>query len=883
MANNNENPKIPSFKPTKKEEKKGAGPLSSLGKPTGANPPSSGIKWPGLGKGSPKMKVRGLPGGATIVDRLKNLRRKDMGFIAAGLSVLMMAPVAEHFMMTPQEEKGALTGGFDQKGPLFPDGTTIYENGTGGFSPGSLIGAGTDVITPLNVRDPAALVMGPGATQKPAATASPATEPPPKESNWKDALSQAATRGAKQATKSAKLPKPNVKMAGALRGLSALSGSSHGGGSSYTPPGLSAANVPNKARGSNSLTRSQAVPGYNGAARRSNSSSGSPESLRNSAGRQGDMFNQGGAATALDNASKTQIPGGGQGGGGGGPSNGAGGKSPGGSNVKESKSLGESLEFMRLKMEQEKALALKWKIKEWNTFGRQKMMEEKVIGMAMDGFKEAFVTPLGKAMGNLFSGALNPDSAAAKGAVCYIQGDHISYTNKGDSVYFCKGNTIYENVKGSISIKNDKCVSCKNLGSGGEAGAAGEGEGEQTPTTTIGGHSGQNQYNVVLGGLKQAESDIQGMEGERVAALNGVNAALKAQCAKIEGKFCTSLDKLRGQLEQWKTASDSYEASRKDLVQGYASLKTSLDELDAELGAKGKDKKNLGAASDIHFDVNAELQKAVKGYDAKVNLNDTKKPNPPEHGDVIKGLGAADKKFNDKDGSEQKHIAGAAAQIKKINDARAAADAALLKASQAKATADGAVGAAPPAVETEATTGPSAIAESGLASNLNSSATGVHAGYTKIGKFLGEKYTQGVNASGKALAQGEAANKVVAEKTEVAAPKPEDGDSGQIAGSMFGQVNAHRQKLANLVDLTVDKNEYLKAVDTAWKDLQKGSVDAEGKQDKAKFDAAYPVYEKAVKTAYQTHITAAKNAQAANANAILGQGTQIEQILQGLK
>ena len=32
-----------------------------------------------------------------LQERLRNLRRKDMAFIAAGLSVLMLAPVAEHF------------------------------------------------------------------------------------------------------------------------------------------------------------------------------------------------------------------------------------------------------------------------------------------------------------------------------------------------------------------------------------------------------------------------------------------------------------------------------------------------------------------------------------------------------------------------------------------------------------------------------------------------------------------------------------------------------------------------------------------------------------------------------------------------------------------
>ena len=171
----NDTPKIPSFKPTrKKDDKKGGGPLSGLGKTTSSSPatgtgPTGGFKFPGFAKtgASVPMKVRGLQGATTLMDRLKRLRKKDMAFIVAGLSVLLMAPVAEHFIMSPEDESGVLKQGFSTPGGeagLFPDGSSIYEAGTGGFSPGGLYGQGTDVITPLNVRDPAALVMGPGAT-----------------------------------------------------------------------------------------------------------------------------------------------------------------------------------------------------------------------------------------------------------------------------------------------------------------------------------------------------------------------------------------------------------------------------------------------------------------------------------------------------------------------------------------------------------------------------------------------------------------------------------------------------------------------------------------------------------------------------------------------
>ena len=47
----------------------------------------------------------------SIIDRLKNLSRKDMAFVGIGLSVLVMAPVAEYMMSQPPE-KTMLTSGF---------------------------------------------------------------------------------------------------------------------------------------------------------------------------------------------------------------------------------------------------------------------------------------------------------------------------------------------------------------------------------------------------------------------------------------------------------------------------------------------------------------------------------------------------------------------------------------------------------------------------------------------------------------------------------------------------------------------------------------------------------------------------------------------------
>ena len=78
----------------------------------------------------------------SIFDRLKNLSRKDMAFVGIGLSVLVMAPVAEYMMSQPAETN-MLTGD-EFKGKR---GEGPNDLGMGGLSTGSSDGSG-EVITP---------------------------------------------------------------------------------------------------------------------------------------------------------------------------------------------------------------------------------------------------------------------------------------------------------------------------------------------------------------------------------------------------------------------------------------------------------------------------------------------------------------------------------------------------------------------------------------------------------------------------------------------------------------------------------------------------------------------------------------------------------------
>ena len=314
----------------------------------------------------PQVKIKGLTGAqSTLIERLKAFKKKDLAFILAGLGVLFMAPLAEHFMMSPDAgEAGAFKEGWGFRGAgEFGKGGSPYEGGITGLAPGSVAGGGSDVITPLNARDPSSLIMGPGGTPQPPTSATPSAS---KESgDWKDALANAASKGAQAAGKAASLPTPHIPLTNAgVRGLGAISG---GSGANYSLPPISASNVPNRAAESRSPAP-QAAAGYKGVARGPNTASTSGfEALKKVAGEAGGDLNRGGSAAGdLQTAAGRDMNQPTSGGGGAGEgANGGGDKAGGGNQNKDSKNEGESLAFMKAKAEQEKAIELEWKLKEW--------------------------------------------------------------------------------------------------------------------------------------------------------------------------------------------------------------------------------------------------------------------------------------------------------------------------------------------------------------------------------------------------------------------------------------------------------------------------------------------------------------------------------------
>ncbi|HVE11757.1 MAG TPA: hypothetical protein VNI01_00060, partial [Elusimicrobiota bacterium] len=330
--------------------------------------------WTGATKPGTGLKVRGGSAGvvpASLTERFRRLRSRDLVFIAAGLAVLVMAPLAEYLMTNPEAPSAPLQPGFDQRGSMFPEGASPYEDGVSGVAPGGLLGQDSDVITPLNVRDPSALIIGQNGQQTPAAapvTAKVDTTTRKDTRDWKDAISQAA-RGAGVAAvkKSVGLPRPSGKLAGTLRGLGALQGGGGGPSMKLEPPtskGL--------VGGKGGPGGTAAGPGFRGAGGRS---------LFPGTGGGGNRFTLPGSPTggSLDvsgNGSTTfsGTSDGRQGGSGDSSNN------PAGNSSKDNKSTGqnqqENLALLRAKMEMEQAIKLKWDKRRYDQLERKKMFEQ---------------------------------------------------------------------------------------------------------------------------------------------------------------------------------------------------------------------------------------------------------------------------------------------------------------------------------------------------------------------------------------------------------------------------------------------------------------------------------------------------------------------------
>ncbi|UPT73013.1 MAG: hypothetical protein M0D55_14055 [Elusimicrobiota bacterium] len=375
----------------------------------------------------PQVKVKGLGAGLTLFDRLKQFKKKDLAFILAGLGTLFMAPLAEHFMMAPENGSETMSPGFrggSSGSGIFGSGSSPYESGNNGIAQGGAIGGAGDIITPLNVRDPSALVMGPGSSQQPPAgsvapAAAPVSAPTSASTNdYKDALAGAASRAASAAVKKSPLPVPKVALGGSgLRGLGVAGGGSSASGG-LGPIGGAGGGTAGTGGGGLNLVR--ATPGFRSAA--GARGPGNPTGLdgtKKAGAAAGDAFSRTGSAlSGLNAAASEQIPTGGQGFAGGGQGGaGANDKGPGGSGPGGSKNVGESLAFLAMKQRQEEALKLEFEKR------RLKDPELLLYGIRNDSLK-AMASEMTKSLTKSILSFMDPSAAANANAVISCVGGY---------------------------------------------------------------------------------------------------------------------------------------------------------------------------------------------------------------------------------------------------------------------------------------------------------------------------------------------------------------------------------------------------------------------------------------------------------------------------
>ena len=239
-----------------------------------------------------------------IMDRLKNLSRRDMALVGLGLSVLVMVPTAEYMMSQPTADN-VLSGGFGSKGEGLNSGSGPYEPGVNGLSQGSADGNG-EVITPLSSRDPVSLILG---SQPAQAAAAPVAYTPPATS-MRDAMKDAGRAAFSAASQAAGAPTVIPRMAAAMRSMSFFTG----GESSRTSGGVSDGKIIQDAKSASSKAAKRsmlgpvAIAGYKGVANTPNGSSkGAFEKLRAEGDKSAGNFNGDSAVRSLDKAAADAL------------------------------------------------------------------------------------------------------------------------------------------------------------------------------------------------------------------------------------------------------------------------------------------------------------------------------------------------------------------------------------------------------------------------------------------------------------------------------------------------------------------------------------------------------------------------------------------------
>jgi hypothetical protein len=309
--------------------------------------------------------------------------------------------------------------------------------------------------------------------------------------------------------------------------------------------------------------------------------------------RQGDMMNKGGGAgAALENAAKEAIPGG-KGFGGNGPGSGDENKSPGYAKPDGNKTLGESLAYLKMKKEMEKALDLKWKKKAWYEFERQKMIEESIIKSAIENLLgKGLFEPMGKAMGDLFG---NLTGGGSNTLACVSpEGNPFTY-DKGK----IDGKTIILDKDGYLYNGSVKMGKCSDKGSSTNSAPAGQG-GTETPPGSVDNTGGggalspdnSGGYGNIGSGLVTSSQKLTGLR-QNLDAINADMLAAYTTCGGASGKkvdasvsdgYCAAVKVMKPQMDSYQSAithvakaGEKIKTAREQLGNGIVAAQAELD------------------------------------------------------------------------------------------------------------------------------------------------------------------------------------------------------------------------------------------------------------------------------------------------------------------
>ncbi len=248
------------------------------------------------------FKVRRIPVKLSFAQRFNKFREKDLTFILAGLTVLFMAPLAEHFILSPE---AATPGSYKQGWGIkssgrLSDGSSPYDPGVDSLAPGGVVGSNADLATGINSGGDSSLFAGSDpAVQSSASDVAPqANENTNADTKWKDAVASAAAKGAAKAIGTVRLPVPKPSLVKAAMAAAAGGG---GGSSQWSPPPIGATHVPNAPVKRDSLPYVVQNPNFAGVGPRGLAGSAeSADELKRAAADAGTAMNR--ASPAIGNA-----------------------------------------------------------------------------------------------------------------------------------------------------------------------------------------------------------------------------------------------------------------------------------------------------------------------------------------------------------------------------------------------------------------------------------------------------------------------------------------------------------------------------------------------------------------------------------------------------